>query len=63
MARPRTDSPKSLPVSARLPPEVKAAAERAASEDTRSVSSLIEKVLIDWLRARGYLPPLDRESK
>jgi hypothetical protein len=44
-----------LPVSFRLPAEVKAATEKAAAEDHRSVSSLIEKVLTDWLRKNGYL--------
>jgi hypothetical protein len=43
------------PVSLRLPAETKTAAEKAASDDMRSLSSLIEKVLTDWLRERGYL--------
>lgn len=40
----------------RLQPEVKAALQRAADDDMRSVSGLVEKVLIEWLRARNYLP-------
>ncbi|MFG1414059.1 ribbon-helix-helix protein, CopG family [Xanthobacter sp. VTT E-85241] len=40
----------------RVQPETKAALEKAAKEDVRSVSSLIEKILTDWLRERGYLP-------
>lgn len=47
---------KTLPVSFRLPPEVKEAAERAAKADTRSVSSLVEKILTEWLKDKGYLP-------
>jgi hypothetical protein len=43
------------PVSFRLTPEVKAAAEKAAAEDQRSLSSLIQKLLIDYLRKKGYL--------
>jgi len=43
------------PVSFRLPPAVKKAAERAAEDDSRSLSSLLEKVLIDYLREHGYL--------
>jgi predicted transcriptional regulator len=43
---------KTLPVSVRLPPETKAALERAAKADHRSLSSLIEKVLVDWLAAQ-----------
>ena len=56
MGRPATSTPKSLPVSLRLPPEVKAAAEKAAKEDTRSLSSYLEKLLTDHLRSEGYLP-------
>lgn len=39
----------------RLHPETKAALERAAKADMRSVSSLVEKVLTEWLRTNGYL--------
>jgi hypothetical protein len=46
---------KTNPLGIRVQPEVKAALERAAKDDLRSVSSLIEKVLIEWLRAKGYL--------
>ena len=46
---------KSLPVSVRLPPEVKEAVEAAAKADVRSVSSFIEKVLTDHLRQHGFL--------
>jgi hypothetical protein len=52
---PKTDTPKTLPVSVRLPAEVKAAAEKAAKDDVRSLSSLIEKVLVEHLREKGYL--------
>ena len=47
---------KSVPISFRLLPEVKAALETAAREDSRSVSSLLDKLVNDWLRDRGYLP-------
>lgn len=47
---------KSHPVSVRLPPEVKAAAEAAAKADTRSLSSFVEKVLTDYLKTNGFLP-------
>jgi hypothetical protein len=39
----------------RLQPETKAALEKAAKDDFRSVSSLVEKILIEWLKAKGYL--------
>ncbi len=40
----------------RLEPELKEAAERAAADDHRSLTSLIEKLLSEYLRGRGYLP-------
>jgi len=40
----------------RLQPDVKAALERAATEDDRSLSSLVERILKEWLRAKGFLP-------
>jgi hypothetical protein len=55
MGRPPLASPKSLPVSVRLPPKVKAAAETASKEDARSLSSFIEKLLTDHLKRKGYL--------
>ena len=47
--------PKTSAISVRVTASVKAAAEKAASEDSRSVASLVEKVLAGWLRERGYL--------
>jgi hypothetical protein len=47
---------KTLPVSFRLDPDVKAAAEKAAKSDVRSLSSFIEKLLTDYLRKHGHLP-------
>jgi hypothetical protein len=55
MGRPPSADPKSLPVSLRLPSKVKAAAEDAAREDTRSLSSFLEKIITDHLRKSGYL--------
>jgi hypothetical protein len=39
----------------RLPPDVKVALQKAAADDIRSVSSLAEKILTEWLREKGYL--------
>lgn len=39
----------------RLQPETKEALERAAKDDLRSISSLVEKILVLWLREHGYL--------
>jgi hypothetical protein len=46
---------KTLPISFRLPEDKKEALERAAKDDVRSVSSLIEKIVTEWLRQGGYL--------
>jgi hypothetical protein len=42
-------------VMVRMTPSLKAVAEKAAKADTRSLSSLIEKALVDHLRSKGYL--------
>ena len=46
---------KTLPVSVRLSPDVKAALEEAAEADSRSISSYMEKVLAEHLREKGWL--------
>src|ERR1700722_1724657 len=43
-------------VMVRITPSMKAMAEKAAKDDTRSLSSLIEKLLTEHLKANGYLP-------
>jgi predicted HicB family RNase H-like nuclease len=43
----------------RVEPYVKEAAERAAAKDRRSLSSLLEKVLIEFLSAQHFLPGQD----
>lgn len=50
---------KTAPIGFRLTPEVKEAIEKAAKDDMRSVSSLVEKILVEWLRTHGYLPKPD----
>ena len=47
---------KTTQVNLRLQPSLKQAADRAAADDRRSLTSLIEKLLDDYLRQRGYLP-------
>ena len=44
------------PFGVRLLPSVKEAGDRAAADDNRSLGSLMEKLLIDHLKANGYLP-------
>jgi hypothetical protein len=46
---------KPLPTSVRLPSTVKVALETAAAADSRSTSSMIEKIVTDWLKKRGHL--------
>lgn len=47
---------KSTQILIRVRPSLKTAAETAAAEDHRSLSSLIEKLLSDYLRKKGHLP-------
>ena len=47
---------KTAQVNLRIRPELKTAAEKAATDDHRSLTSLIEKLLFDYLKKRGYLP-------
>ena len=46
---------KTAQVNLRIMPVLKAAAEKAAADDQRSLTSLVEKLLTDYLRKRGYL--------
>jgi hypothetical protein len=49
------DEPRSMPFQMRMRPSVKAAGEKAAQASNRSLSSLIETLLIDHLKATGFL--------
>ena len=49
------DETKTAQVNLRLQPSLKAAAEKAAAGDHRSLTSLIEKLLADYCRKRGLL--------
>lgn len=46
---------KTSPIGFRVRPEVKIALEKAAKEDFRSLSSMIEKILAEWLKTHRYL--------
>ena len=48
-------SPRNAQVNLRISPELKAAAEEAAAEDSRSLTSLVEKLLVDHLKATGRI--------
>jgi len=43
------------PLSIRIPGPLKAAIEKAAQDEIRSISSLVEKAVTDYLKAKGYL--------
>ncbi len=47
---------KTATLNLRIDPELKAAADKAAVDERRSLTSLVEKLLSDWLQERGYLP-------
>jgi hypothetical protein len=46
---------KTAALSVRVSDQVKAAVEKAATDDSRSSASLVEKIVTDWLKAKGYL--------
>jgi hypothetical protein len=41
-----------IPLGARVEPPLKKALERAAREEARSLSGLVEKILLDWIKTR-----------
>jgi hypothetical protein len=47
---------KSLPFSVRLDVKIRDALERAAKDESRSQGNLLEIILAEGLRQRGYLP-------
>jgi hypothetical protein len=54
---PMPDELKSAIVQLRIQPSLKKAAERAAAAERRSLTTLVEIALVEWLRAHGYMPP------
>ena len=46
---------RSASIGIRVEPEIKAAIEKAAEDDRRTVAALIEKVMVEWLQTKGYL--------
>ncbi|WP_185755984.1 hypothetical protein [Brucella anthropi] len=47
---------KTNPLGFRVELETKEALEKAAKDDKRSISSLVEIILVEWLQEKGYLP-------
>jgi hypothetical protein len=52
---------KTATLNLRIDPDIKAALERAAADDHRNVTQLVELLVMRHLRAGGYLPA--EESK
>lgn len=50
---------KSAPLGLRITPKLKEALERAAKADSRSVASMAEIILTQWLEEKGHLAPDD----
>ena len=48
--------PKTSAISVRVSDVVKAAVEKAANEDDRSIASYVERLLVAHLKKGGYLP-------
>jgi hypothetical protein len=46
---------KDAAISVRVSEQVKQATEKAAQDDRRSVASYVEKLLVEHLKAKGYL--------
>lgn len=51
------------PFGVRLHDTVREAGERCAADDNRRLGPLMEKLLIDHLKATGYLPSTGKPSK
>ena len=45
---------KTAQVNLRIDPKLKEAAGKAAADDQRTLTSLVEKLLTDYLRRKGY---------
>jgi hypothetical protein len=54
---------KTAQINLKIMPELKAAAEKAAAADQRTLTSLIEKLLTDHCRAHGFLPPVEPKAR
>jgi len=50
---------RSAPLGFRIEPELKAALEKAAAAEGRSVSNLVERVLKAWLIEKGFLSAVE----
>jgi hypothetical protein len=51
-----TSEPKRKQFAIRMRPAIHEAGQKAAADENRSLASLMETLLIDHLKAKGYLP-------
>lgn len=51
--------PKTDPIGIRLEAAEKAALEQAAAADDRSMSAMVRKIIVEWLRKHGHLSAAD----
>ena len=49
------DETRSVPLGLRVRPSVRAALERAAADDERSMALYVERIVVEYLKAKGYL--------
>lgn len=54
---------KTNPLGFRIEPRLKEALVRAAKDDRRSVSSMVEIVIEKWLTEKGYLSDIEIETR
>jgi len=54
---------KTLQFNMRMTPQLKDAAEQAAADDHRSIASLIEKLLTDYCKQKGFLPDPSKKRR
>ena len=57
-----TNEKKTEKILIRVFPSTKTLCEKAAVDDNRTVSGLIDKLLTDYLREKGYLPSTSDNS-
>lgn len=50
---------KTAAISVRVDPKIKAAAQKAAAADRRTVASFVENILVEYLVKKGYLDAKD----
>ena len=51
--------PRTAAISIRVEPKIKAAVQKAAAADRRTVASFVEKILAEYLVKKGYLDAKD----